>query len=736
MWRTLQGQGEPLEETGVKAQQTRTAQIRAVPTAAGGILGAMLWAGAAAGQGHEALVITNPADLNGLWITNEYVAKRAVPPTNVLWMDPGAASFDELVDVKHAAMFGAIESRRLGESIDYIILGPGTGYRVPAPGLVSDQCPAAVEHFGLTGAYTLAKFADLIRQGGNSSLLPNGYYTTLDDPRAFDAELIYENGAPGGSIPTGDLFIAASLGYSGQRGVNAVTMIEMIDRSLLADPGTLFSSFSFMVTPDVPRTSPRSGLFNTAVQRIINAGGVASTINGVTLPASGSVLGLMTGDDVLDFSTTTMTLEPGSFADHLTSFAAHFDVGQQTKISEWIRQGATGSFGTVEEPCNFPDKFPAPYLHAHYYQGLTLGEAALRSLRAVPFQGYLMGDPLCRPFATGPTVSVSPPAGAVSAPFVITPSVAPTRPGTSVASVRALVDGVVVASGAPGAPLTVPVAGLDDGWHELRVVAIDDTLQEVSGEWVGSFVVQLAGKSAELNPSALIINRTSEITFDVTGSGGTIIERRVMHLGRVIAADTGSGVLASRGEIIGPGPAIVWAEVDFADGTTARSLPVTLDSRSARPTPTPIPVVAYSYTKTVEPGRAFVAEFTAVFTEDVNQPSYQLLGAPAQATLLGGEGPYRIFAADAGATGSDTLTFSVTNGLTSDTATVTIRYESPASDCPADVNGNGVADPGDFTAWVAAYNLGEPAADQNGNGVTDPGDFSAWVANYNIGCPG
>lgn len=57
------------------------------------------------------------------------------------------------------------------------------------------------------------------------------------------------------------------------------------------------------------------------------------------------------------------------------------------------------------------------------------------------------------------------------------------------------------------------------------------------------------------------------------------------------------------------------------------------------------------------------------------------------------------------------------------------------AECLADVNGNGVADPGDFTAWVAAYNTGSAAADQNGDGLVNPSDFTAWVANYNVGCP-
>lgn len=55
--------------------------------------------------------------------------------------------------------------------------------------------------------------------------------------------------------------------------------------------------------------------------------------------------------------------------------------------------------------------------------------------------------------------------------------------------------------------------------------------------------------------------------------------------------------------------------------------------------------------------------------------------------------------------------------------------------CPADTNGDGTLSPGDFTAWVAAYNAGLQAADQNADGLVSPGDFTAWVANYQAGCP-
>ncbi len=55
-------------------------------------------------------------------------------------------------------------------------------------------------------------------------------------------------------------------------------------------------------------------------------------------------------------------------------------------------------------------------------------------------------------------------------------------------------------------------------------------------------------------------------------------------------------------------------------------------------------------------------------------------------------------------------------------------------DCLADVNGDGMLSPTDFSAWVGAFNTGAPECDQNGDGMCTPTDFTAWVGNYNAGC--
>lgn len=91
---------------------------------------------------------------------------------------------------------------------------------------------------------------------------------------------------------------------------------------------------------------------------------------------------------------------PGAAADHLTSFGARFPDGNgQMLVTEWLRAGATASYGTVDEPCNFPEKFPrATVLVNRYRGGDTLLEAYWKSVR-MPGQGLFVGEPLARPFS-------------------------------------------------------------------------------------------------------------------------------------------------------------------------------------------------------------------------------------------------------------------------------------------------------------------------------------------------
>lgn len=90
---------------------------------------------------------------------------------------------------------------------------------------------------------------------------------------------------------------------------------------------------------------------------------------------------------------------PGAVADHLTSTGGVLVGGTQMSSLRWLEAGATGSYGTVVEPCNLTAKFPHPGLMMrHYTRGETLVEAYWKSV-AMPGQGLFIGEPLARPYA-------------------------------------------------------------------------------------------------------------------------------------------------------------------------------------------------------------------------------------------------------------------------------------------------------------------------------------------------
>jgi len=91
---------------------------------------------------------------------------------------------------------------------------------------------------------------------------------------------------------------------------------------------------------------------------------------------------------------------PGAIADHLTSAGGVLHPrGSQLKITQWIRAGATASYGTVMEPCAFTSKFPrVSILIDRYFAGGSVIDSYWRSVLA-PSQGLFIGEPLARPWA-------------------------------------------------------------------------------------------------------------------------------------------------------------------------------------------------------------------------------------------------------------------------------------------------------------------------------------------------
>jgi len=169
----------------------------------------------------------------------------------------------------------------------------------------------------------------------------------------------------------------------------------LIDRGALADGSAPQGSIYLLSTSDYKRNA-RLPEYERAVQ-LDRSDLRIHLLQQDGLVGASDVLGYFTGLASVPAITTNHYL-PGAIADHLTSLGGMLTDSPQMSALRWLEAGATASYGTVVEPCNFPAKFPDPGLVLSYYRrGDTLIEAYWRSV-AMPGQGVFIGEPLSRPW--------------------------------------------------------------------------------------------------------------------------------------------------------------------------------------------------------------------------------------------------------------------------------------------------------------------------------------------------
>jgi uncharacterized protein (TIGR03790 family) len=170
----------------------------------------------------------------------------------------------------------------------------------------------------------------------------------------------------------------------------------VIDRGTNAD-GTAPGGTVYLVRTQDTARNVRSSGFANAEEVLSSHVHIADISTPVRQPLT----------DVLAYFTGVVRVEelpklhflPGAPADHLTSSGGRLDGKSQMPASDWLRQGATASYGTVSEPCAYPEKFPNPLvLLNNYLHGDTMLEAYWKSV-SMPGQGLFIGEPLARPYA-------------------------------------------------------------------------------------------------------------------------------------------------------------------------------------------------------------------------------------------------------------------------------------------------------------------------------------------------
>jgi len=306
----------------------------------------------------ELVVIVNEADPLSVQIGDYYQQQRKIPSRNVIRMNFPSGHPE----------ISPQEFQRLKESIEVQIPSYIQAYAL------TWAAPYRVGCMSITSAFAL---------GFDEAYCANGCQFTKLNP--------YFNHTS--TQPYQELKIRPTIAIAA---TNFEQAKSLIDRGVSSD-GTFPTGTAYLMRTSDPDRNVRSGLYSQLAQSV--------GVRFKTEVISSNVL--QNKPDVMFYFTGLMNVErletnhflPGAIADHLTSFGGMLTDSPQMSSLRWLEAGATGSYGNVVEPCNFPQKFPHPaVVTVAYLNGATLLEAYWKSV-AMPGQGIFIGEPLARPFS-------------------------------------------------------------------------------------------------------------------------------------------------------------------------------------------------------------------------------------------------------------------------------------------------------------------------------------------------
>lgn len=338
-------------------------------------LTAQAWAG---GSGLNVVVVVNQNSSNSVQLGNYYCELRQVPPQNYLrvnWaggnVNWGTSDFNTYLLNPLLAM---LSSRQLTNQIDYVLISMDIPYRVTNSasvainsttstlfyGFKSDPNPPCSLATGSTSLYAgsegVFRATPPINANSNSFLV-----TMITASNLPQAELVVSQGvASDGTFPTQTVYLADN----------------MID----------------------PARNVRYALFDNAIFNARLRGNYSmQRISSYGIPALGSILGAQTG--AYNYGISGFSFVPGGMADNLDSFGGFLfqDNGAELDVLALLVAGAAGTYGTVDEPCNYLEKFPTPQNYFYQARGFSLAESYYQSVTN-PYQGLVLGEPLAAPF--------------------------------------------------------------------------------------------------------------------------------------------------------------------------------------------------------------------------------------------------------------------------------------------------------------------------------------------------
>ena len=304
-------------------------------------------------------VVVNDQDKNSLEVGDYYLNARNIPRKNLITVSI-STKIAELSEKQFTPIREKIFSN-LSPNIQVIVL--------------MWTLPYAVRCNSITSAISLGyepKFCEKSCAIGNK----NPYYNSASHHPNQDYNMRLSI-----LLPTDSIDLAKSI----------------IDKGVLSAFKSNEATAYFLKTKDKNRSKPRERFYPPDLTKIESKKLILRTINIDFIQDKKDVMFYFTGAKFVTFL-ETINFMPGAIADHLTSRGGVLYNTSQMSSLKWLEAGATGSYGSVSEPCNFWQKFPNPeVLLNHYLAGDTLIEAYWKSVYW-PAQGLFIGEPLAAPY--------------------------------------------------------------------------------------------------------------------------------------------------------------------------------------------------------------------------------------------------------------------------------------------------------------------------------------------------
>lgn len=513
---------------------------------------------------HEIVLLVNENSQRSLEVANHYASLRNVPARNIIRLalppsvlKPGA-EMNEAEFLQHIWVPANEEMLRRGIG-DHVLAWI---YSADFPVRINREKGSPVSLTGITFVRNELPDDQLVTQGKYTSPLFLGPQTPQDRVKlaeSFDSFSF----KLGGRMPLPSMMLT----HTGTRGLGVGESVDILRRGAASDATRPLAPVIFVKRDDV-RSKCRDWQFPAAVSAISSLRGEAKIVDGYP-DAQKGLMGLF--DGIHEVVPTPGFFLPGSVAEHLTSHAANFSDFNQSKLSVWLRAGATASSGAVVEPFALGSKFASPFLFAHYLSGCSIIESYYLSVQC-PLQLLMVGEPLAAPWADRFFVTLAglDPEGPLKgkATFYADAGIHDPRLPPRI---QYFLDGVLLTAAPPGPMLALDTLKLSDGYHALRAVVRRQGPVAVQSYDEKGIVVNNRGRAVNLAGISagdkVDLHHARRVLLSATGAP----RETGLACGELrIPLENGSFHPA----ILGAGPVQMQAYAVYDDGMEVRSEPV------------------------------------------------------------------------------------------------------------------------------------------------------------------